>query len=49
MNRPRQTVFENDAYPSIHEKAVALFESIFKNHAFHNANKRTTLLPLLCF
>ncbi|MFC5364758.1 type II toxin-antitoxin system death-on-curing family toxin [Peribacillus frigoritolerans] len=41
VNRPRQTVFEND----VHEKAAALFESISKSHAFHNANKRTDLLP----
>lgn len=33
-------------YPSIHEKAAALFESISKNHAFHNANKRTVLASL---
>ncbi len=45
----RQTVFENDAYPSIHEKAAALFESISKNHAFHNANKRTALTSLIMF
>ncbi|WP_260288683.1 type II toxin-antitoxin system death-on-curing family toxin [Peribacillus aracenensis] len=47
VNRPRQTVFENDAYPSIHEKAGALFESISKNHSFHNANKRTALIMFL--
>ncbi|WP_342366563.1 type II toxin-antitoxin system death-on-curing family toxin [Peribacillus sp. TH16] len=50
VNKPRQTILENDAYPSIHKKAEALFESISKNHAFHNANKRTALAsPLLCF
>lgn len=30
INRPKQTVFGNDAYPSIYEKAAALFESIAK-------------------
>jgi death on curing protein len=48
VNRPRQTDFENDAYPSIHEKA-ALFESISKNHTFQNANKRTALASLIMF
>lgn len=49
INRPKQTVFGSDAYPSIHEKAAALFESIAKNHAFHNANKRTALASLIVF
>ncbi|MEF2097928.1 type II toxin-antitoxin system death-on-curing family toxin [Bacillus sp. CFBP9009] len=49
VNSPRQTVFKYDAYPSIHEKAAALFESISKNHAFHNANKRTALTSLIMF
>ncbi|MBL4954964.1 type II toxin-antitoxin system death-on-curing family toxin [Neobacillus sp. OS1-32] len=49
INRPKQTVFGNDAYPSIYEKAAALFESIAKNHAFHNANKRTALASLIIF
>lgn len=49
INRPRQSVFGNDAYPSVYEKAAALFESIAKNHAFHNANKRTALAALIVF
>jgi death-on-curing protein len=49
INRPKQTIFGNDAYPSIYEKAAALFESIAKNHAFHNANKRTALASLIVF
>ncbi|MFC5603632.1 type II toxin-antitoxin system death-on-curing family toxin [Sporosarcina koreensis] len=49
INRPKQTVFGCDAYPSIHEKAATLFESIAKNHAFHNANKRTALASLIVF
>lgn len=49
INRPKQSVFGNDAYPSIYEKAAALFESIAKNHAFHNANKRTALASLIVF
>ncbi|WP_141432198.1 type II toxin-antitoxin system death-on-curing family toxin [Bacillus sp. 03113] len=49
IHRPMQSVFGNDAYPSIYEKAAALFESIAKNHAFHNANKRTALASLIVF
>lgn len=49
INRPMQSVFGKDAYPSIYEKAAALFESIAKNHAFHNANKRTALASLIIF
>lgn len=49
INRPKQSIFGNDAYPTIHEKAAALFESVAKNHAFHNANKRTALASLIIF
>ncbi|MDC3416658.1 type II toxin-antitoxin system death-on-curing family toxin [Aquibacillus salsiterrae] len=49
INRPKQSVFGSDAYPTIQEKAAALFESIAKNHAFHNANKRTALASLIVF
>lgn len=49
INRPRQSLFGSDAYPTIYEKAAALFESIAKNHAFHNANKRTALASLIIF
>lgn len=49
LNRPKQSVFGEDAYPSIYEKAAALFESLAKNHAFHNANKRTALASLIVF
>jgi death on curing protein len=49
INRPKQSVFGSDAYPSIYEKAAALFESIAMKHAFHNANKRTALASLIVF
>lgn len=49
INRPKQSLFGNDAYPTVYEKAAALFESIAKNHAFHNANKRTALASLIVF
>ncbi len=49
VNRPKQSEFGKDAYPTIYEKAAALFESLAKNHAFHNANKRTDLASLIVF
>jgi death on curing protein len=41
LARPKQTIFGQDAYPTLWEKAGALFASLTQNHAFHNANKRT--------
>ncbi len=49
LNRAKQSAFGQDAYPTLYEKAAALFESIAKNHAFHNANKRTALASLIIF
>lgn len=49
VNRPRQTVFGEDAYPTIFEKAAALFESLVLNHIFENANKRTAFSALDIF
>jgi death on curing protein len=49
VNRPRQSAFGEDAYPTIFEKAAALFESLAKNHPFHNANKRTAFASLYMF
>ncbi|MGD9621878.1 MAG: type II toxin-antitoxin system death-on-curing family toxin [Mycolicibacterium sp.] len=39
--RPKATVFGEDAYPSIHEKAAALMASMATNHALADGNKRT--------
>ncbi|MFS1512116.1 type II toxin-antitoxin system death-on-curing family toxin [Chengkuizengella sp. SCS-71B] len=47
--RPQHTLFGKDAYPSIFDKAAALFESLAKNHAFQNANKRTAFACLVLF
>lgn len=49
IHRPRQSLFGNDAYPTIYEKAAALTDSLAKNHAFYNANKRTALASLIIF
>lgn len=49
VHRPQQTVFGEDAYPSLFEKAAVLTESLVKNHCFHNGNKRTAYLTLKSF
>lgn len=38
--RPKTTVFGQDAYPGIREKAAALMESLGRNHALIDGNKR---------
>jgi death on curing protein len=48
-NRPFQSAFEQDAYPTLIEKAAALFHSLIANHCFHNGNKRTAVIALDCF
>ncbi|MGP4071078.1 type II toxin-antitoxin system death-on-curing family toxin [Piscibacillus sp. B03] len=47
--RPQQTLFEEDAYLTLFEKASVLFESLARNHCFHNGNKRTALASLDVF
>ncbi|MFW5437643.1 type II toxin-antitoxin system death-on-curing family toxin [Paenibacillus apiarius] len=47
--RPQSSAFGEDAYPSMFQKAVALFESLGQNHPFQNANKRTAFTALVIF
>jgi death-on-curing protein len=49
VNRPMQTVFGEDAYPTLFDKAAALLESLVKNHCFVNGNKRTAYLSMKAF
>ncbi|OBG79638.1 death-on-curing protein [Mycobacterium sp. E802] len=39
--RPRATVFGVDAYPEVWEKAAALLQSLARNRALVDGNKRT--------
>lgn len=39
--RPRATVFGLDAYPDLYAKAAALLQSLARNHALIDGNKRT--------
>lgn len=42
--RPRTTVFGEDAYPTVFDKAAALLHSLCKNHALVDGNKRIAWL-----
>ncbi len=47
--RPRATVFGQDAYPTIHQKAAALLQSVVSNHALIDGNKRLGLAAVIVF
>jgi len=48
--RPSASAFGEDAYPTLADKAAALFHSIVRNHPFTDGNKRTaTIAALLMF
>lgn len=47
--RPQTTVFGQDAYPDIWTKAAALLQSIVKNHALIDGNKRLGWLATAVF
>ncbi|WP_431802359.1 type II toxin-antitoxin system death-on-curing family toxin [Halobacillus andaensis] len=47
--RSQQTTSGEDTYATIFEKNAALFESLARNHCFHNGNKRTALASLDIF
>jgi death on curing protein len=49
IERPFQTMFGDFLYPDIFLKATALYESIAKNHVFHNGNKRTAFACMAYF
>jgi death-on-curing protein len=40
LARPRASVSGSDAYPDLHLKAAALFQSLARNHALVDGNKR---------
>lgn len=40
VSRPQSSVFGQDAYPGVWEKAAALMESLGRNHALVDGNKR---------
>jgi death on curing protein len=49
LARPQTTVFGEEAYASLTQKAAALAHSIARNHALVDGNKRLTLAAVLAF
>lgn len=49
LARPQATVFGEDAYVGIHEKAGALMHSLARNHALVDGNKRLAFAAILAF
>ena len=47
--RPQTTAFGDDAYPDVWTKAAALLQSILKNHALVDGNKRLGWLATATF
>ncbi len=47
--RPSASAFGEDAYPTIVDKAAAMFHSLSRNHAFVDGNKRTSTVALIMF
>lgn len=49
VHRPQVSVFGADAYPSIDAKAAVLLESLVRNHALVDGNKRIGWLATVVF
>ena len=48
-HRPQTTVFGEDAYPDLHTKAAVLLESLTRNHALADGNKRLGWVSVVVF
>ena len=49
VHRPQVSVFGADAYPSLDDKAAVLLESLVRNHALVDGNKRIGWLATVVF
>jgi death-on-curing protein len=49
VNAPKETLFGEELYPTIFDKAAILMINIATKHVFHNANKRTAFISLDVF
>ena len=47
--RPQASAFGEDAYPTLHEKAAALLQSLAANHALIDGDKRTAFVATALF
>lgn len=48
-HRPQASLMGRDAYPSLHEKAAVLLESLVRNHALFDGNKRLSWMGVFVF
>ncbi len=48
-HRPSSSVLGQDAYPTLHEKAAVLLESIVRNHPLVDGNKRLGWMAAFVF
>jgi len=49
IGRPQMSVFYQDAYKTIFDKAASMFHSIINNHPFLDGNKRTSFFSAILF
>jgi death on curing protein len=49
LARPQASAFGEDAYPGAHAKAAALLNSLARNHALVDGNKRLALAAAIAF
>lgn len=49
VQRPQTTLYGQEAYPGIAEKAAVLLESLTRNHALIDGNKRLGWLAVVVF
>lgn len=49
LDRMQQTLFGEDAYPSISAKAAAFFQTLIQRHPFVDGNKRTAVRVTYAF
>ncbi|SDD22010.1 type II toxin-antitoxin system death-on-curing family toxin [Actinokineospora iranica] len=48
-HRPQTSLMGQDAYPTLHEKAAVLLESVVRNHPLVDGNKRLGWMAMLVF
>lgn len=49
VNAPKESLFDEELYPTIFDKAAILMINIATKHVFHNANKRTAFVSTNVF
>jgi death-on-curing protein len=49
IHRPQATVYGDEAYPDLDQKAAVLLESLVRNHALIDGNKRIGWLATVVF